>query len=196
VLWPGFMGFPQLHTTKKPVERLEELKGMQIRCPPGPLTMALEALGATPTQIPTPEVYTALERGIVDGCIIPWEGAMAFKFYEVAKFHTTIDMGCGMFVTAMNLKAWNSLPPDIRKIFEELSPWAQKMFNDAANAADERAISVMKKAGNTILQIPPEEKARWVEAAQPVIDKWAAQMDGRGLPGTAIVKEMRELGSK
>lgn len=196
VLWPGFMGFPQLHTTKKPVEKLEDLKGMQIRCPPGPLTMSVEALGAVPTQIPTPEVYTALERGIVEGCTIPWEGALAFKFYEVAKYHTAMDLGCGMNITAINLKTWNNLPPDIQKIFEELSPWAQKQFNDSANATDEKALSVFKKAGNTIIRLSSEEKARWIKATKPVIDSWAAKMDAQGLPGTAIVEEMRRLGTK
>lgn len=196
VLWPGFMGFPQLHTTKKPVKKLEDLKGMQIRCPPGPLTMSVQALGATPTQIPTPEVYNALERGIVEGCTIPWEGALAFKFYEVAKYHTAMDLGCGMNITAVNLKSWNSLPPDIQKIFEELSPWAQKKFNDSANASDEKAISVIKKAGNTIIHLSPKEKARWMEVTKPVVDAWAAKMNARGLPGTAIVEEMRRLGTK
>jgi len=195
VLWPGFLGFPQLHTTKKPVETLEDLKGMQIRCPPGPLTLSLEALGATPAQIPTPEVYTALERNIVDGCTIPWEGALAFKFYEVAKYHTTMDLGCGMFIVAMNQKAWKKLPPDIQKILEDLSSWAQKLFNDSADATDEKALSVMQKAENTIIRLTPQEKARWVEATKPVVDKWAAKLDDRGLPGTAIVEEMRKLGS-
>jgi TRAP-type C4-dicarboxylate transport system substrate-binding protein len=195
VLWPGWMGFPQLHT-KKPVSKIEDLKGKQIRCPPGPLLSSIQALGATPVQIPSPEVYNALERGIVDGCVIPWEGCKAFKFYEVAKYHTVADLGCGMNVSAMNMKTWNSLPPDIQKIFLELSPWAQKLFNDSANAEDENAISAIKKAGNTIIYLSPEEKARWMEATKSVIDAWADKINGRGLPGTAIVEEMHRLAAK
>jgi len=195
VLWPGWMGFPQLHT-KKPVNKMEDLKGMQIRCPPGPLLQAIEKLGATPVQIPSPEVYNALDRGIVEGCVIPWEGCKSFKFYEVVKYHTAIDIACGMNVAAINLKTWNGLPPDIQKIFNDLSPWAQKLFTDSANADDENAISIIKKAGNTIIYLSPQEKVRWMEATKPVVDAWAAKINARGLPGTAIVEEMRRLAAK
>ncbi len=194
ILWPGFLGFPQLHT-KKPVTKLEDLKGLQIRCPPGPLLQAMEKLGATPVQIPTPEVYNALERGIVDGCLIPWEGALAFKFYEVVKNHTVISIACGFNVTAMNLKKWNSLPSEIQKVFIELNTSFQQKMNDKANEADEIAIQTFKKAGNNIIQLSSIEKARWIEATKPVVDSWAKRMDGRGLPGSAIVEKMRRLGS-
>jgi TRAP-type C4-dicarboxylate transport system substrate-binding protein len=140
-------------------------------------------------------VYTALERNIVDGCTIPWEGALAFKFYEVAKYHTTMDLGCGMFIVAMNQKTWKKLPPDIQKILEDLSSWAQKLFNDSADATDEKALSVIQKAENTIIRLTPQEKARWVKATKPVVNNWAAKLDDRGLPGTAIVEEMIKLGS-
>ncbi len=194
ILWPGLLGFPQLHT-KKPVNKLEDLKGMQIRCPPGPLLQAVEKLGATPVQIPTPEVYNALDRGIADGCIIPWEGALAFKFYEVVKNHAAIDIACGINVTAMNFKKWNSLPPDIQKIFQELNSPTQQRLTDSANATDEVALSTFKKAGNNIVALSPSEKARWLEATKSVVDAWAKKVDGRGLAGTAIVEEMRRLGN-
>ena len=193
VLWPGLLGFPELHT-KKPVSRLEDLKGLQIRCPPGPLLQAMEKLGATPVQIPSPEVYNALDRGIADGCVIPWEGALAFKFYEVVKNHTAIDIACGINVTAMNLKKWNSLPPDIQKIFQELNVPTQQRLTDSANATDELAIATFKKAGNNILTLSVQEKTRWAEATKSVVEAWAKKMDGRGLPGTAIVEEARRLG--
>ena len=192
ILFPGFLGFPQLHT-KKPVNKLEDLRGLQIRCPPGPLLQAMEKLGATPVQIPTPEVYNALDRGIADGCVIPWEGALAFKFYEVVKNHTAIDIACGINVTSMNLKKWNSLPPDIQKIFEELSLPTQQRLTEGANATDEVALSAFKKAGNNILALSSPEKTRWMEATKPVVEAWAKKIDGRGLPGTAIVEEMRRL---
>jgi TRAP-type transport system periplasmic protein len=193
VLWPGLLGFPELHT-KKPVGKLEDLKGLQIRCPPGPLLQAIEKLGATPVQIPSPEVYNALDRGIADGCVIPWEGALAFKFYEVVKNHTAIDIACGINVTAMNLKKWNSLPPDIQRIFQELNVPTQQRLTDSANATDELAISTFKKAGNNIIVLSSQEKARWAEATKSVVEAWAKKMDGRGLPGSAIVEEARRLG--
>lgn len=198
VLWPGYMGPVPLHMVKKPVRTLEELKGMQIRTPPGVIQQSVKALGATPAMVPPGELYTALERGMVDGCTIAMEAVKGYKLYEVTKYHTIAGSGYGMLgygmnVTAMNLETWNSLPPDIQKIFDELSPWAQELLNDAANADDEDAISLCKEAGNTFIYLSPEEEASWIEATKSVVDDWAAEIDAKGLPGTAIVEEAHRL---
>jgi TRAP-type C4-dicarboxylate transport system substrate-binding protein len=196
LLWPGLLGPVQLHMVKKKVATLEGMRGMQVRTPPGPLSDSIKALGATPVVIPLPEVYTAMERGMVDGTTMPFEALVAFKLHEVVDYHIVLDLSCGMNVTAMNLKVWNSLPPDVQKVFEDVSPWAQDLLNTAANEADTAAIAVCEKAGNKIITLPPEEKMRWVKAAKPVVDAWAAKMDSNGLPGTKIIDEISRLAEK
>lgn len=196
LLWPGLLGPVQIHLVKKEVRTLEDMRGMQFRCPPGPLSDSIKALGATPVVIPLPEVYTAMERGMVEGTTMPFEALVAFKLHEVVDYHIALDLSCGMNVTAVNLKVWNSLPPDVQKVFEDLSPWAQELLNNAANEADKVAISVCEKAGNKIITLPPEEKVRWTKATKPVVDAWAAKMDSKGFPGTKIIEEVSRLAAE
>jgi len=93
----------------------------------------------------------------------------------------------------MNLQTWNKLPPDIQKIFDEMSPWAQKLHYDLGNEAGARAESVSVKAGNVLNKLTPEEKARWAKTTKPLGDTWATNMDAKGLPGKALLDEMYKI---
>ncbi len=193
ILWPDLLGAPQIHTIKKPVRTLEDLKGLQIRCPPGLEAKSLQALGATPVSIPMPESYSALERGIVDGGTFPWNTLKSMKLYEIIKYSTVMDLSMALTVVAMNLEIWNSLPPDVQKIFDELRPWAQQLAHDNMDKEIKAGITIAKESGIEFIDLSPEEKERWVEAAKPVIEDWAVDMNAKGLPGTELVNYVRQL---
>ncbi|MBW2000336.1 MAG: TRAP transporter substrate-binding protein DctP, partial [Deltaproteobacteria bacterium] len=74
---------PSMLISKKPVRKLEDLKGLTIRAPgvPGEI---IKALGGTPAPTPMMEVYDALAKGVVDGVWAPWETLKTFRFAEVA----------------------------------------------------------------------------------------------------------------
>ncbi|MFC1902182.1 TRAP transporter substrate-binding protein DctP, partial [Chloroflexota bacterium] len=197
VLQMHVVGTTTLHTTGKPVRKLEDLAGLQIRTPPGLLTNAVKALGGTPATISLSEVYSALEKGMVDGMVTGWTGVIQFTLQDVLDYHTAIDIGTTPAVWVMNLKTWNSLPPDIQKIFEEeLNPLALEIANGARKQEEADAVSIVQRAGNTVILLSPEELARWKQATRYIADDWAAEMDAKGLPGTEIVQATRELSAK
>ena len=76
-----------VNTNKKPVNKLEDLKGMKIRCT-GTSSKIVTHLGATPVAMPQTEAYDALQKGVVDGVMSPIETAKGWKFAEVVKYHT------------------------------------------------------------------------------------------------------------
>ena len=67
-------GYSYIWNTKKPVETMDDLKGLNIRAAGGPTTKALELLGAAVTSMPTMDLPMALERGTVDGCHLAASG--------------------------------------------------------------------------------------------------------------------------
>ena len=73
-----------LHTNKKPVKTLEELKGVKIRST-GTVAKIVGALGGTPVAMPMPETYDALSKGIADGVMCPIEALEGWKLGEVNK---------------------------------------------------------------------------------------------------------------
>jgi len=127
-----------------------------------------------------------------------WEAIFALKWYEVTKYRTAVGGGMHptMILIAMNWDTWNRLPPEVQKIFDELSPWGEEVMLDADNAVDGKCVSKIKEVGNEIIYLSPEEKARWIELTEPVVDDWCAKIDAMGLPGTELVKEVRRLGAE
>src|SRR3989304_877977 len=78
---------PAIYHTKKAVRKLEDLKGMKIRCT-GLATRIVTLLGGTPVAMPMPETYDSLSKGVVEGTLNPQEALQGFKFGEVVKFST------------------------------------------------------------------------------------------------------------
>ncbi|MCF8094093.1 MAG: TRAP transporter substrate-binding protein, partial [Desulfobacteraceae bacterium] len=74
------------NTVDKPIKSLEDFKGMKIRTASPSVTKALKTFGATPVNMPVTETYTAMERGVVDGTVLPWEGLFVFNLYELTSY--------------------------------------------------------------------------------------------------------------
>ena len=121
VLWFWVHPPGHFHLAKKQVKVLEDLNGLKIRAATPMLTTMVKTLGAVPVSIPAPDTYTALERGTVDGTIFPWEAISSFKIAEVLKWHVSSGLYVAPLFTFMNQKKYDSLPPDLRKVIDDLS---------------------------------------------------------------------------
>lgn len=184
---------PGILHTKKPVNKLEDLKGMKIRAF-GPLMKWTVDLGAVPIGMPMGDAYDALSKGVVDGVWAPYEAVATYKLGEVVKYHieNLASSHHGVQVVMMNKKTWNSLPADVQKIIDavdaEWAPKQGKVWDDA----DQMGKDFAKQRGNTVIRLSAQEDARWLAAAQPVFDEYIADMKKRGLPGEEVVKFYRE----
>ncbi len=80
----------------------------------------IQALGASVVSLNVNDVYQALEKGVVDGSSTNWELMTSRKFSDYLKYTTVgIELsGEQRFYMIINLKKWNSLPPDIQKVFQ------------------------------------------------------------------------------
>ena len=99
---------------KKPVTSDPSFKGRVIRSAPAGQPM-VKALGGSPVTMPGGQVYTALQRGAIDGVIWPQLGAKDLKWYEVSDYYIDPAFGTVGFIFLMNLKSWNSLTPEQQK---------------------------------------------------------------------------------
>lgn len=173
-----------LHTVKKPVEKLEDLKGMKIRGTGTSIKVAA-ALGASPVAMPQTETYDALQKGVVDGLLSPIETLKGWKFAEVIKC-TTQNFGSAysiMFFVAMNKKKWESLPKDVQETIEKINKeWIVKTGKNWDEIDKEGAKTTLEK-GNKIIPLSKEEDARWAKAVKPVFDEYVKNAKAKGLPG-------------
>ncbi|MEW6671368.1 MAG: TRAP transporter substrate-binding protein [Thermodesulfobacteriota bacterium] len=182
-----------LHTNKKPVKTLEDLKGVKIRST-GTVAKIVGSLGGAPVAMPMPETYDALSKGIAEGVMCPIEALEGWKLGEVLKY-TTQNYGSAYtigFFVVMNKDKWNSLPPNVQKVIDKVN---EEWIDRQAKVWDEIDVSGMeftKKRGNEIISLSKEENEKWVKAVQPMFDDYVKRMKEKGLPGEEALKFCRE----
>lgn len=172
----------------KPVNKMEDLKGMTLRGL-GLIAEVVSALGGTPRSIPMPESYEAVQKKVIDGLMIPMETLRAFRLAEVTKYVTECwQIGqVYTFYLVMNKDTWNKLPPALQKVFNEY-PFEEKlatMWNEVD--IDGKQLGIEK--GLKFIELPREEIKKWKDAVEPILDKYVKSMVAAGYPE----KETREL---
>jgi TRAP-type C4-dicarboxylate transport system substrate-binding protein len=180
---------PGILHTKKAVNKLEDLKGMRIRCT-GTVTEIVKALGGIPMSMPMGETYDALNRGMVEGSMAPMESLEGWKWGEVVKF-TTLSYGSAYstaFFVVMNKEKWNALPADVQKTVEKVdAEWIGKT-GKLWDEADQSGREFSLKLGNKIIPLSPKENQRWAAAVRPVLNNYVKRMKEKGLPGEEALR--------
>lgn len=187
----------QIFTVGKPVKSVEDLKGMRIRSPSAETNEWLTALGATPVSMSMNETYEALEKGVVDGTIAPWEAIEGYSLVDVIDYATVGNFYMTTFYITMNEQAWDSLGEENQTAIEELV--GEKMAMKAgANFDDvgQRAIEKSKEKGIEIFELEGAELEKWEALINPTIEKWIEKMEGQGLPGQELYDRAVELGKE
>jgi TRAP-type C4-dicarboxylate transport system substrate-binding protein len=190
LLYLGGHGPGILHTGKKPIRKLEDLKGVKIRCT-GTSAPIAKALGATPVSMPVADAYDAIKRGVAEGIFISLEAMEGWKLGEVCKY--SIGSYASAYSTihfiVMNKNKWNDLPPDIQKIIEEINgEWILRtgiLWDDLDISARE---FIVKELGNEFITLSEREQQRWKKATRSVLDEWVKKTESKGLPGTAALQ--------
>ena len=168
----------------KAIRTLNDAKGVKVRIV-GPQADTVRALGGSPVFMGINEVYQNIEKGVIDGAILPYEANDSFKIFELAKEYTMMNMGSNLFIIAMNLKKWNSLSPEHQKIITEQSGrkgsawWSKVMSDDLV----EHALNQIKTKGPNpnIYTPPPDELAKWEAAVTPPVwGKWVKDNEAKG----------------
>jgi TRAP-type C4-dicarboxylate transport system substrate-binding protein len=181
-----------LMTRAKPVRTLEDLKGMRIRTPSAAQSAQLTALGATPVDMPVTQIYNAIERGVIDGTMIPLSAMLDFKLLEVVKY-LTVDapLGRSPFLVAMQRKRYESLPPDLKKIIDDTT--GLEMSLGGARSYDKKNKAALEEAKKTreVISLAAAERNRWLDIFSKLAKEKAEEVDKKGLPGTALVKAYR-----
>lgn len=183
----------QLHTVKKPVRTIADMKGMKLASQAGAI-VALQGLGSVPIAMNSAKMYPTLEKGVTDGAGTAWGAFKAFKLAEVTKYHTNANLGGIPWYIAMNKNTWNSLPNDLQKIITEVSSEMLPVYLcDAVFEEAKEGQQIARSKGQEIIDLPPAEMAKWQATAKPALDKWVSNMEAKGLPGQAVLDEAVRL---
>jgi TRAP-type transport system periplasmic protein len=172
-------GDQHFQTRKGPVRSLADFKGLKMRVIQNKAVIdGFRALGAVPTPLPYPEIYTALQQGTVDGTANDLLTVTLAKFYEVVKNFTWSSYVVEPRPLIMSTAFFDSLPADLKPLLAETAKESavleRKIFEDRTAGAREEAA----KNGMQFVELADRDK--WVEVMRPVWDDF-----GKATPGAA-----------
>jgi tripartite ATP-independent transporter DctP family solute receptor len=163
-------GARSFYTTKKPIEKLADLKGMKIRVQQSDLWIAMmQAFGANPTPMPMGEVYSSLETGVVDGAENNWPSYESARHYEVAKNYTLTQHSQTPEILVISKIAWDKLSPEDQKVLKQAAKDSVGKMRELWVAREKASEEKVRAAGNKIIEV---DKKEFSDAMKPVYDKF------------------------
>lgn len=154
---------------KKRVEKLEDMAGLKLRAS-GTTLPLIKALGAAPVSVPLPHLYTALERGVIDGTINPETSFKSWGLASVAKYMVNVPIYGQNLVILVNLDSWNKLPLEYQKMMKDIMAGLEN--NEIAEIYARRKKGALKIAvdkGVQFIELPANEAKRLADLADEVI---------------------------
>lgn len=162
--------------TKKPIESIEDFKGLKIRAP-GAYGKFLRNLGASPVSLAWGEIYTSLATGVIDGSI----GSNMIdhrdgNHVEVAKYMYSLPLASAQVLPILvNRKAWNKLSDELKASVIEATKLHAKSQLDNSREWEAEAVAEMESKGLKWSPVPSEaDKAAWAKAAESLWQEYAA----------------------
>ena len=179
-----------LMSRAKAFRSMDELKGLRMRAPSAAQAKQLQAMGAVPIAAPITEVYQGLERGVMDGAMVPFTTILDFRLGEVAKGFTISGpiFGRSSFLVVMNKKKYDSLSPAARAAIDQLSGRQLSLKATAVyiKRAEEAVKSVRGKAD--VVNLSADEQQRIGKVLRPIVDEWIKESEAKGIPAREMLK--------
>lgn len=166
--WTGLEAF----VSTVPIRTVEDLEGVKMRAPEGMVQEVFAEAGAAPVNLPASEVYTSLERGVVDAADYSvFSANHQIGLHDFAKYPIYPGFHSMPVVeVAMNLDVWNDLPEDLKEIVTtETRELSTNMVNELEEL-DKAAMEEAEAEGVEIIDWPEEERIKFRQIA---VEKWA-----------------------
>ena len=166
------MGYDSIFTVKKKITKLEDFKGLKIRHAGGAISSErFKALGAAGVVIAWPDVAMALTQGAIDGLSSTIKSVEGAKLNETGlKYVVETRTNIFYFYPLVNLKFWNSLPPDLQKIFLDVWDEVVPKQREIAKREQITAKEFLQSKGMEFYEPSDEELAKWRKYIMPIQD--------------------------
>ena len=179
---------PQNLWVNKPVNSIDDLKGMKVRVWNPEQVDMMRALGGSAVSITSAEVVPALERRIIDGAITSALSASDLRAYEIVKTGYMLNMTMGHQVTMVNSAELAKLPADLRRTFlAKAAEWGPK-YRKMSEEGDQAARDNLRANKVTLIEPSPADRTKAQQLMRASWDQWAQKhgASGRSLVDGAV----------
>jgi tripartite ATP-independent transporter DctP family solute receptor len=161
-------GFRAHTNNVRPIESPDDIKGLKMRVPQQEVYVVnAQAFGVNPQEIPYSEAYMALKLGVVDGQDNAVSNIWDYKIYEVQEYLTITNYAIGPDPFIVNLEWYNTLPDDLKRIFDEVSVEAMNYSDQLNREKEGEYIGLLSEKLKTNY-VTPENREKFREASMPV----------------------------
>ncbi|NOX73833.1 MAG: C4-dicarboxylate ABC transporter substrate-binding protein [Alphaproteobacteria bacterium] len=173
--------------TGEPRDTLAKFKGMRVRATGG-VGQAFKAVGAVPTSVTATEAYNAMESGVVDTVAFAQHAHFAFRTIDIADWWTeNLNPGTVNCPVVVNTDAYNDLSAENRAALDGSTEEAVQYYVDNYKKLLAKWDTVLAEKGVKKITIAESELAEFRKvAADPIRDKWIADMTAQGLPAQEL----------
>ena len=189
LLWVGGTDVAKI-LINKDVSTVDGLAGLKLRSPGLLYNDVFRAMGATELSLPVSDLYDAMDRGIVDGSLMSPSALVSFKLAEVTENVMDIDVYMNPMIFFVNKDLWGKISPEDQKIIEDLIAEFPPKIGAQYDEEFQHGMDVANETGIKVIPLSDEEKAKFRAICDPLKEKWLADMDAQGLPGTEIYEKV------
>lgn len=167
----------EFYSRRTPLKTGEDVKG-KVWASTGSIdAQAIQALGGSPTSLPSSELYLSFDRGVIDATPRPLLTGMGRTLYEVAKHISLVNFGLDISLLAINRQKWESLPEDIQQIIMQAAKERDEEQLALVKAFITDSLKKYESHGVEIHRVAPEEIEKMRAQTRPVIDEWVKTVD-------------------
>ena len=177
-----------------------DLSGKKLRCPSPTYVEVTKAVGAVPVSMPAGEIYTAMQKGIIDATWACGDMAVAFKIGEIAKYVIMTNIGTTTQTFAMNKATFKALPEAGKKYVKDnvdkLSLFGARTFDEY----NQKGFAFARQHKVETIEWSEAELKNMDDMTAPIFSTWVAKLEAKGLPGkkglTDLYQALQKLGAK
>jgi TRAP-type C4-dicarboxylate transport system substrate-binding protein len=181
VVLPGYQIF-----ARTPLSNLKSFEGLKIYSTGGAKDLTVRKIGAVPVRMSTTEVFESLSRGTIDGALMSYSTALAYKLPGLVKFGTTGEnFGSGVITYVISEAKWKQLPATVQSAMSEAGDAATRAACARIDQGVATDVGKLEAAGVALAR--PSDSKALRELTATVNRDWAAELDKRGRPGSQVL---------
>lgn len=171
VPWPK-----QFFFTKKPINAIDDLKGMKMRTLDRLTTDWINRLGMTPVQLTNPEILQALGSGMLEGVPTSAGTAVSQKYWDLLKYAYETNHIWASNAMVINKDAWNKLSPENQKTIERIAREMEPGFWENSKRDHELKVAELAKNGMIVQPMSASVVQEMRKRTAPLLEQYAKPM--------------------
>jgi TRAP-type C4-dicarboxylate transport system substrate-binding protein len=163
-----------IYNSRRPVNKLDDLKGLKLRFYSREHAQFLQGLGASPTSVPYNEMVSAAQRGVIDGVITGGYTGVSFSLWDARQKFALVEVGLDYvpLIVGVSGKAWNELPADLQTIVRQVTEESQGRAAGIAKTIQGDSWKTLEAHSVSLSRLSAADLAKARAAGQEIMEAW------------------------